>query len=69
MLHHIRVCLISSPFLRIRYAGVDPRILVLDGNYVKRVHRVQAHASVSDIIDAVHAANDEFIVSEDSDEL
>ena len=58
-----------SPFLRIRYAGVDPRILVLDGNYVKRVHRVQAHASVSDIVEAVQAAKDEYIKNDDSDEL
>ena len=42
-----------SPFLSVRYTGVDPRILVLDNNYVKSVHRVDRHESVSKLVGAV----------------
>ena len=32
---------------------MDPRILVLDNNYVKSVHRVDRHESVSKLVGAV----------------
>lgn len=44
---------ITSSFLRIKYTGVDPRILVLDDNYVKEVYHLRKEVSVKAIINVI----------------
>ena len=46
------------PYLSVRYTGLDPRVLVLEDNYVRRVHRVDRHERVQALLEAVRELYD-----------